>query len=285
MVDQIKLKAKKMKKLNSTHWILIIFASAALFYFTFLNEYLAYKDVLDKNTIDQCKQYYSEFPKGRHIEEVMFIEVKLTDNITVVRDFMSKFSKSKYYNEAQNVKDKLWQGQIDNYEFNILQLDSSIKIKNEKSITFFRELLKYMKKYDRSVIYIKLNGSQNLKELDEYNSEIVEKLKLYFSKESHNLEDNLLPLKSNFSPADLEDLNDIILTGVSNSFRSIFQQKYFDIEILNDTQQVSSIDPVIDIKYLIENKEFESNGVKFPDIWVFTENNIFMASLFATFRG
>ena len=70
-----------MKKLNSTHWILIIFAFLALFYFTFLNEYFAYKDVLDKNTIDQCKVYYSEFPTGRHIEDVMFIEVKHTDNI------------------------------------------------------------------------------------------------------------------------------------------------------------------------------------------------------------
>jgi len=265
-----------MKKLNSNHWVLIIFASLALFYFNFLNEYLAYKDVLRKNTIDQCNEYYSGFPDGRHIEDVMFIEVKLTDNITVVRDFMSKYSKSKYYNEAQKVKDKLWQGQIDNYEFNILRLDSSIRNKNEKSINFFRELLKYMKKFDRSVIYIKLNSSQNLKELDEYNSEIVQKLKLYFSKESHSLEDNLLPLKSNFSPADLEDLNDIILTGVSNSFRSIFQQNYFDIVILKDNQQVSSIDPVIDIKYLIENKEFESNnGEKFPDIWVYSENSVF----------
>ncbi len=264
-----------MKKLNSTHWILIIFAFLALFYFTFLNEYFAYKDVLDKNTIDQCKVYYSEFPTGRHIEDVMFIEVKHTDNITVVRDFMSKYSKSKYYNEAQNVKDKLWQGQIDNYEFNILRLDSSNRIRNEKSIIFFRELLKFMKKYDRSVIYIKLNGNQNLKELDEYNSRVVENLKRSFDEELHPLEGNLLPLKSNFSPADIEDLNEIILTVVSNSFRSVFQQNYFDIEILKDNQKLSSIDPVIDIKYLIENKEYESNGEKFPGIWIYTENKIF----------
>lgn len=264
-----------MKRLETKYWVLILLGLTVLFYFNFLKEYLAYQDVLKSNSIIQCKEYYNEFPNGKHLEDVMFIEVKLTDNITVVRDFMSKYSKSQYYNEAQNVKDKLWQGQIDNYEFNIMRLDSSTRINNEKSITFFRELLNYMKKYDRSVIYIKLNGSQNLKELDDYNTTVVKNLKTYFSKEAHSLEGNLLPLKSNFSQADLFELNDIILNGVTNSFRSIFQQKYFDIEVVADNKKVSTIDPVIDIKYLIENKEVLANGEKYPDVWEYTENEIF----------
>jgi hypothetical protein len=264
-----------MKKLNTNHWILIITGISIFVYFSFIKEYLAFKDVVTENTIVKCKEYYIDYPQGRHLEDVNFIEVRLTDNINVVREFMSKYSKSKYYSEAQTVKNKLWQGQINNYEFNILRLSPELKKSNEKSISFFRELLKFMKHHDRSVVYVKLDGKQNLKELDEYNSRVVEKLKLYFSKESHPLEGNLLPLKSNFYEADLEDLNNIILTGVSNSFRSIFQQNYFDIEIVKDSQKLSSIDPVIDIKYLIENKEFESNGERYPDIWTYTENENF----------
>ena len=77
-------KSKKYKLYGVLALIIILIA-----YFTFFNDYFKYLEVKDKRYEHICKQYYLEYPNGYFTEEVKVIEIEITKDINLIRNFFA----------------------------------------------------------------------------------------------------------------------------------------------------------------------------------------------------
>jgi hypothetical protein len=255
-----------MKK-NTVITLAVIIILSIVFYSYFLNDYLAFKKVEKERTEASCRNYLFEFENGFYVEDVRFIEVDVVRNIYKVKEFMNNYSNSEYETRVLQIKDNLWNAEIVKYEQKAEQ-----KRGKPKAVKFFRKLLHYMK--DNSVYDIALNfeSTVELKDYEDYDN--VARVFLAMNANPTISEDNMLPLKSNFTQGAVSELENIVEDGIKNSLDSIFSPGFINVSTNN-----KKTDLVIRIKYTIKNQEFESDNIVFPEVWTYTVDDNFSSYL------
>lgn len=246
-----------------------------IMYFSFLNDYFKYLDVLNDNTHKKCIQYFEDFPNGRYYEEVRVIEIEILKTIELVRNFIDEFPESGFLNRVKIVNYELWQAEINNY-------NSLVKNNNNfdyQAVSFFRELLYYMRDNNRSNISLKLNGNINVKDFEDYPVDVI-KLSdvIYNYSNSKVVSGNVLSLKSNYSQGNINNYEKIINESILESFQSFFSARFVTLgTIQNDSEKKNDL--IIEINYNINNQEDLETiyGVNYilPRVWIYTQNDKF----------
>lgn len=224
-----------------------------LFYFSYFKEYLVISEIREKRNIDLCNDYYYNYPDGRYLDEVRFIDIEITRDISKVIKFIEVFPFSEYKPKVEEIRKDLWQKEIDKYV-------DKIKNSNDystESVKYFTELLNYMKDSGKNIIKLNIEGKHNLKDWSEYDT-----FKFLIKELDTN---KLIPLKSNYQSNDISDIESVIRNSIILSFGNVLQSGF--INIVSNYSKSDGEEPTINVLYTIKNQELVVQGYTFPNVW------------------
>ena len=264
-------KAKESKTLTSMQSYFLDYPSGRYVKeLEIIEEKMAFDNVRKNPTEFNFRQYYNLCDGGRRMEYVRFEEVKQSSNVAIVRSFITEYPTSKYLAQSKQKLNDLWIAEFTIYETSVKNAGRKV---DGKSVVFFRDLLNYMRSKDLSTIYIDFDRKIELKDYYEYSAKSKEIAMLAYG-DQHSFE-YLLSLKSNFSEGNLDLLEEDVVQEMKSVLFGIFSNDFFGIEMVNENTKLGPNDLVISISYNIENQENNYQGTKYPDLWQYTENNIF----------
>jgi hypothetical protein len=240
----------------------------------------AYSRVVSDSSSSDIDNYYIFCQEGKHMQDVLFIDLYLSRSIKKAKDFLANYPNSPYREKVAAKIDQLWDDEIKLYEKKVLTYRSGV---NVKSVKFFRDLLKYMKENQLTTFYIRFYKNTKIKDYKEYPVESRNICKFFYALETKDLsiiglappsDSNVYSVRSNFSEEGILDLEKNVGDEIVNSFHSIFSKDFFNFSIIHsdDPAKVPDKNIVIDLKYRIENDEDEFSGNLVPNLWQSTES-------------
>ena len=257
--------------------IFVIVAAIASFYtynHPYFRELRKYDEVLEARTISACMEYYSEWPKGPHYEDVMMIELEESyTKLPVIRRYLSKFPEGRFAGEVNAKYDTLW-------DYEICQYEKGDSLATPEASAFMKDMLAYMKKNRIHEIKLVVKPELKLKDFHDYSPSVV---KFYESFNSSHLEgfiySNNLPIKGNVVSVK-NVLNrsmmmklDALLTGdVIMGIDKMFTDSFVTVSGLVDDPKA----PVLEIRYTIHTQERMLSGDRAPSLWVHYTNSLLM---------
>lgn len=236
------------------------------FYNMFLGEYLDYKTAIEDRTEEAFDNYLWNHYDGRYREEVRFVQLETTQKIDDVRSFIKDYPTSEYWEKAVAIKNDLWNAEIENYERKVKEQNG-----NPEAVKFFRQLLTYMKDNNVYDIHLKFKSNVSLNNYEDYSPEAKALLE---SDADPTIEGNMIPLKPNFAQGSISRLEAIVEQGIDNSMDSVFSPGFVDVNTTADHSDLSII-----IEYNIKNQEFDYEGITIPDLWTYSEGDVFSSYL------
>jgi hypothetical protein len=274
---------KKSSPPIAAYILISCLVGSILFYFFFLNDYLAYQKVTEQRTVESCERYEYEFPDGFYKEEVAelkertsFENARASRNIVEIKTFIEDFPASQFLSQALELKDELWVEQIAKYDEKIKQASAYNK-KDAKSAQFFVSMLNYMKENNKNEIFVEFKPNLELKNWEEYPDNIRELLdNLYSSDGSKPVTDNIQDLKTNYSEGYTSDYENLIVNGIQRSLNSVFSDNFVVAKKKDEENENNETDLRITVDYTIKNQTEEGT---FPLIWVYTRDKQFVSYL------
>jgi hypothetical protein len=288
---------KKQKQYS----ILLIFSILVISYFSFFDDYFKYLEVksifqethnnlseddssyYESDFFEASMDYYISFPDGYFIEEVReldkVLEIEYERDILLVRDFINDYPISEHFSFVRLLNMEIWNDEIRRYD----SIVKSNDIFDPDAVEFFRTLLHSMRDQNKSTIYIDLSGLIDLKDFEDYNSEIrngLDEITLYAK--NRKVSDNIANITSNYSEGDIEGYEEIIIKSIDSSFENILSNNFITIESMNQISTTISNPLLIQIDYTIKNQHMEKYGKpEWPNIWEYFEesNNKFLSYL------
>ncbi|MGN0316565.1 MAG: hypothetical protein ACI4E1_01380 [Lachnospira sp.] len=267
MLQQHIEEQKKRKKKKAAIVLAIIGAiilAFVVFNLPFVKEIRAYNRIKDYPAEYSCKQYYEDFPDGKHTEDVLYLEESVSSSpITVICRYLRNFPQGKYSDVMRHRCDSLWDEQISHYE----ALDKSTLTPNAQK--YMHALLQYMKKHFVTTIKLEIESELELKDYTEYDKSIRDRMERFYDNPLLPLKENMVSIKKNFSAGYESYLTNTLQEGVSKSFEHVFDSDFVSISTSNeeDDEIESNISPVIHIKYIIKSQEDKG----YPHIWCYSE--------------
>lgn len=264
VIKEKKKKSDKKFRLIACSIITII-ALGLVSYNFFFNDYLMYNDVKKHRTVRECNMYYHKYPDGWFYEDVMRIEMEISNSpITVYRKYLDKFPEGKYSTIVKSEYNDLWDQEIAKYE----QRDKSNE--NQEIVKYMMGLLQYLKEHRSSTVLLTINQTIELKDYSEYDEATRKFMEFINDKPSMPIEKYMLPLKENFTQVDKNFLTGILSKGVQDSFNKMFAEDF--VKVVTKDYEADRNSPVLIFNYIIKNKTIEETEL--PSIWVYSENNI-----------
>lgn len=269
--EDARLAVEKKKRRKLTTVVLSCLSAVVLFIVIFnlpyFKELRYYHKVVDSYSVGMCRDYYEEYPVGRHYEDVLNHEVRISSSpIKPVTKYLHMFPGGKYENRMNLICDSLWDRQIAVYR----QKDKSGIVPEAEE--YMASMLQYMKQNRINTVRLKISPHINLKDYNEYDESVRMLLELFWEEE-FPLEENMLSLKDNFTTEDRSVLIDILSEGVEDSFGRLFSSDFINVQEYSDADKIS---PVLSFEYFIGNRlEYDDeDGLEIPSIWTYYENNI-----------
>jgi hypothetical protein len=263
------------KSKTTTRIIVVVIVAVIAAYFGFFQEYFAYKSAINDRTESACYEYLYDYNGGRYVEEVRFVECEVTRDILKVRAFLMDYPENSEIGVVNEMKNMLWDEEIKKYE------ELASEGGDQEAITFFRELLHYMRDHNLSHIYVEFDPYTDLKNYEEYSAEVQEYLSFFEElSEEPAILGNIISLTENFSAGDLNYLKTIVDDGIKESFEAVFSDNFIYIEAL-EGQHDNPEELVIELGYNIVNQTDidQEYGLTYPIVWNYTVNDIFESYL------
>lgn len=264
--QRLKEEKEKINKRNRKIGVCIIaiILFIVIYNLPFFKEWRCYNEVVDARQITYCHEYYSEYPNGRHYEDVMFLEMELSNKpIVVATKYLKKFPNGKYkdiFNEKCNA---LWDEEIEKYE----NRDKSNE--NPNAVRFMKEMLQQMKKYRVNTVLLDIKPNINLKDYKDYDESIRSVLEFFYKGESLPLKENIVSLKENFTQGDKLALSQILANGVQEGLGHMFSSDF--VSVVTRVSDADAESPRLVFNYTVSNQSSEGD---FPNIWTYSENKI-----------
>lgn len=235
----------------------------------FFKEWRFYNDVVDDRTVSRCNDYYREYSDGRHYEEVMSLELELTDNpFPVVMRYLKRFPNGKYQDEFNEKCDELWDEEIAKYKNRDKTND------NPESVRYMEAMLQHMKKHRINTVLLEIKPHVGLKDYEEYDEKIRNFMELLYSNKGLPLKENMVSLKENFAEGDRSTLTMILADGVKKSFEKMFSSDIVSVVTAEEDSDDKSPRMVFD--YVVKNQGLDED---IPNIWTYTTNDVAKAYL------
>lgn len=253
---------KRNKIVGGCIFALVLFI--VIYNLPFFKEWRFYNEVVDTRQITYCHEYYSEYPNGRHYEDVMALEMELTHKpIVVAMQYLKTFPNGKYKDMFNEKCDSLWNEEINKYE----KRDKSNE--NPKAVAFMKEMLQQMKKYRINTVLLDIIPNIDLKDYEDYNENIREITEFFYKGEKLPLKGNIVSLKENFTQGDKLALSKILANGVQEGFGQMFSSDF--VSVVTQASETVAESPRLVFNYTVSNQNVEG---KFPNIWTYSENKI-----------
>ncbi|GAA3514797.1 hypothetical protein GCM10022393_30910 [Aquimarina addita] len=240
----------------------------AIAYFSFFDDYFKYLQVKSERTEVVCNQYAYKFPDGYFIEEVAMIKFQTTRDIEHVKDFMNTYPDSKEYKEVEDFKNQLWASEIKRYD-SIVNVNTGF---DKEAVSFFRNLLLYMRDQNNTEIQLDLQGDVEVKDFEEYPEEVITLLDMQFkASENRTVTDNIAAIKKHYRRGNIRSYERIITNSIEESFENVLSENF--IKIVKEGSSDTGV--AIKITYHIKNQEYgnldaqEDEGTGVPNIWVY----------------
>ena len=264
---------KERKKKSLIVWACIgaVILGFIIYNLPYFKEMRFYNEVKEAHTIYSCERYYREYPKGRHYEDVMDIELQQAEAskggskpIDVLTRYLHKFPDGKYATRYNAKCDSLWDTEIAKYN----ERDKSHE--SPEAVKFMTEMLNYMKAKRVNTVNLKINPSINLKDYSEYDDDTKTLLRILCTMEKSDIDTTkILSLKDNFTEQDRGTLVNILVEGVEKSFGRMFSSDFVAINKKSDDFDEDA--PDLNINYEIKNQEIELGEAAIPNIWTYNE--------------
>ena len=251
---------KKKYHLYLISAILLVFIAFILSYTFFFADYFKYLEVKSEKSETACKEYYHDYPNGHYTEEVKVLEIETTKDINLIRHFIKNYPHSESYSIVEKINNDLWEIEIARYD-SIVNTNSEF---DPEAINFFRKLLFYMRDENVDEIGIKLNANVKVKDFKEYDSEVIQGTDIIYDKK---VSDNITEIKKHYKQGNINSYERIIGQSVESSFENILSTSF--IKVTSDKSKNLLLN--ININYYIDNQEDDIEGVKYPHIWTYSE--------------
>ena len=264
-----KTRNKKILKI-ALSVIVAVAIGVCVYNLEYFREMRLYNEIVENQMPSTCHEYYSEFPEGKHYEEVMLIESNVGYYpINTITCYLDKFPNGKYVTVMNQKYDSLWNDKIETYR----NLDKTSQ--SPEAIAFMTAMLEHMKDERITTVRLKLNPTINLKDYTEYDSKLRSLLEIMDSNDALPLtSSNVVSLKDNFTSADLDNLYSTLSYSIESSFERIFTSDFVNV-VANNEVEASDKSPIILCNYTIENiNESSSSELEIPNIWTYVSNNI-----------
>ena len=242
--------------------------------YSFLSDYLKYKAAVKDP--EMCIEYYAKFPNGWFTEQVKIIEIKTFNDIVLARSFLTEYPESKYVKEVSDFSGKLWDIEIARYDSLVTNNDNY----DIEAVSFFRNLLNYMKQNNESTIYFHLNGSVDVKNWEDYTEEVRTYLNYAYSNHEgiaygREVDGNILEITSNYSEGSIKNYEEILNQSINDSFEEILSDNFIQIITIDEKQrEILTNVPLISINYTIKNQQDEWLGdIDAPYLWIYETTN------------
>lgn len=246
----------------------LIIAGVVVYNLPYFSEKRAYNKVEEEKTLDACDVYEKEWPKGTHIDDVLYLRISLVEGVervTEISNYLLKCPDGKHAAEAKAESDKLWNEEIAKYEAR-----DKKGVKDEAK-DFMDAMLRYMKQNRINTIFVDYNSTLKLKEYTEYSKNIRDMLESV-NDETLSLEEGMITFSSNFDQANMDELNKILVDGVQKSMDKIFTPGFIRVVSSNDENGVVNDKmPKLHFECKITSQEETVGAYTIPEIWVYTE--------------
>lgn len=240
----------------------------AIYNLPYFEEMRAFDKVEDERSVEKCDWYISEYPKGRHLDDVLFIKIGILENdMPTIVEYLQKFPAGNHSAEVNALCDKLWDAEIAKYNARDKSTESPAAVK------YMSEMLQYMKVHRVNSIVVGVNSTMNLKDYDEYD-ESVRKFLEVTNDDCLSIEDGMISLKSNFTSSDNSVLMDILISGVQKSINKMFSPDFINIveksgDVLGKVYATDEM-PHLCFDYTINSQEEVWGNLTIPQIWTYS---------------
>lgn len=259
--EEVREREKKRNKIIAIAATVII-AGLVIYNLPYFKEKRAYDDVVAQNTLTACDSYMIEYPNGAHADDIMYLRAKLDAfHMPLMVEYLQKFPEGKYAQEINGYCDQIWDDEIAKYE------NSDKSRNNPQAVSYFLEMLQYMKQHRVNQIIVSVNPQVSLTDWEEYRQDVRDYLEYINNEKDKPLDTYMVSIRKNFTKEDQSTLTDILVEGVQNSLNKIFSDNFITIAKSDSIKQTM---PKLTFNYSIESQEFLTNeGVRIPHIWTY----------------
>ncbi len=250
----------------------VIVVALAICNLPYFEEMRAFSKVEDEKSYELCEWYISKYPDGRHLDDVLYIEIQILENdMPTIYEYLTKFPNGAHASEVNSLCDKLWDAEISKYNKRDKSNESPAAVK------YMSEMLQYMKTHRINTILVDVNSTLKLKDYDEYDSD-VRKLLEAINDNAMSIEDGMISLKSNFTVTDNSILMEILTSGVQKSINKMFTPDFITVVTNADTESLDEQNdkskmPHLNFEYTITSQEENWERVAMPHIWAYSDSN------------
>lgn len=244
--------------------IAVTILASIIYNLPYFKEIRCYKDAIASDSQYECWTYYSEYPNGRHYEDVMYHEAAVSlSPISVVTEYLARFPEGKYIDEMNYRCDELWDEVIEKYDARDKSGDSP------EAVRYMTEMLHHMKTTRTNTVLMTINPTLSLKDYSEYDEFIRQLLEAMYSENELPLKGNVLSLKENFTSEDRITVLSILSEGVKESFSRMFSSDFVDV--VTSASEADRMSPRLTFDYEIKTRTENEDGT-IPEIWIYSTN-------------
>lgn len=222
-------------------------------------------------TVERCNEYLNQFPHGTHSDDISYLKATLyTDSNAVIckpvfQAYLRNFPQGKHEAQLNKLYDELWDAEIEKYHQRDKQNEA------EKAVAYMSEMLQYMKQHRTDTLYVSIHSSLRLKDYEEYDASYRMEMEGNYDLPLRGVQAHMLSLKNNFTLANEETLNDMLREGVQSSLDEMFTPGFITVA---HCRKDPCNAPMLSFNYKIATQEEHIGHVSVPQIWIYTVNNV-----------
>lgn len=251
------------------------------------------EDIYDTGTKEMLdsavSEYVEKYPEGKHFSDVVYMPVKFVRNsndviqvLDAVDNYLKVDPNGPYVKDCKEISDKIWDIEIQKYK-SLAESSAS-----KEGADFVLAMLQYMKKNNVRTVEVIGVPHLDLKEYDEYPSDLRKFVESLPSKpipgivpgKEPRLPEDLVTIKDKISIEDASDWVKYVISALQKGFNKVLTP---DFIVFKDSDKEKDSDnklPKVTVNYTVSTQE----SVKgFPDIWTYTQSNgnyVYSASLY-----
>jgi hypothetical protein len=181
--------------------------------------------------------------------------------------------------KAVKLKDELWTKLIAKYD----SLSKSSD-RNNVAVSFFHDMLNYMKDSDVADIYVKFDSTITVSDYKDFPDSVKKMTQLFYSGKYQGIhgyetpdDQNTVSVKENFTIGKITDLQNIVFDGLKETFFYVFGDDFFSIKASQGDTKKEKV--LTTIHYSILNAYIEIRELKVLEIIPYSRDRYFIKNV------
>lgn len=211
------------------------------------------------------EKYIDQFPAGKHIDEVLNIQLDAAINtvepeavLNAVDKYLELMPKGKYVTKAKAARDSVWDNEIRKYK------TKASGIASAEGSKYILDLLTYLKSKNSRTIYVEGNPKLNLTDFDEYPEIVRQGVTMSLGT---NASSEVLSIKDKITDEKVKSWIDQVTNGLQKGFDNVLSPGFIRFENVTDSIAPPAGSPKIIFNFTVGTQTHKENGYTIPDVW------------------